>query len=225
MTGTIEQAIGRGVSRIRADYGLTQDQLAQRARALGVKWSTARVRELERGELRVTVAVLAVLLTALAELTGEQFAPADLLDSDDVEVTPTWTVPGPALQALFAGEGVKPSALVAPGEMRSVAEKTATMRRYIEDLRASEWRYPPKLTLPLMQSVIERPTTLAEQRAARRLGIDAGALKAWALFLWGRSLDEQAAATAGDSQQARGHATRKLVSDIREAIEKEYGRG
>ena len=59
--------------------------------------------------------------------------------------------------------------------------------------------------------------SLAEERAAKKLGISIAQLRQLALDLWARSLEEESSRRAGtdSTPQARGRATRVLVDEIR----------
>jgi len=63
--------------------------------------------------------------------------------------------------------------------------------------------------------------SLAEERAAKKLGISIGRLRQLALDLWARSLEEESSRRAGtdSTPQARGRVTRVLVDEIRGSME------
>lgn len=67
------------------------------------------------------------------------------------------------------------------------------------------------------------PPSLAEQRAAKKLGLSPAELQHRAEDLWGWGLEDESAHRAGpgSTPQARGRVTRLLVGEIRTAIEKE----
>lgn len=69
------------------------------------------------------------------------------------------------------------------------------------------------------------PPTLAEQRAAKKLGITATELQMQAMELWGFSLEQESGRRAGpgSSPQARGRVTRVLLDEMREASESSGG--
>lgn len=65
-----------------------------------------------------------------------------------------------------------------------------------------------------------RPPTLAEQHAAKRLGIPVNELQDLAMYLWGEPLDRLITSSLepDSSPQARGHVTRSLLSELEERL-------
>ncbi|MHB1328059.1 MAG: hypothetical protein ACYC2K_07640 [Gemmatimonadales bacterium] len=63
--------------------------------------------------------------------------------------------------------------------------------------------------------------SLAESRAAKKLGVRPLEIQQRAIALWGRSLEAEALDRAGadSTPQARGRVTRVLVDEIRESME------
>ncbi|TFC62402.1 hypothetical protein E3O62_03795 [Cryobacterium sp. TMT2-15-1] len=63
--------------------------------------------------------------------------------------------------------------------------------------------------------------SLAEERAAKKLGISIAQLRQLALDLWARSREEESSRRAGtdSTPQTRGRATRVLVDEIRGSME------
>jgi hypothetical protein len=61
------------------------------------------------------------------------------------------------------------------------------------------------------------PGSLAEERAAKKLGISTAQLRKLALNLWAHSLEEESSRRAGSDStpQARGRVTRLLVDELR----------
>lgn len=65
------------------------------------------------------------------------------------------------------------------------------------------------------------PPSLAERRAAKRLGMEATQLQRLADRLWGRSMEDESARRAGEgsTSQARGRVTRLLVAEMQQTLE------
>lgn len=63
--------------------------------------------------------------------------------------------------------------------------------------------------------------SLAEERAAKKLGISTTRLRQLADDLWGRALEEESSRRVrpGSTPQARGRVTRILVDELRAALE------
>lgn len=207
------KAIGASVRRIRQKLGISQDVLARRVREYGLNWTTSRVSELERGALRLDVSVLLAVTAALN--TANQTAThslAEVLNGEAVPITPSWSLDLQSLVQFLDGEvGALEIDAILPNSERIVLD--------VEQI-ARFWQLSPH-DVPLREAmeVEARPSTLAERRAAKRLGVSVEIVKLWAHRLWQRTLDEEAAAQAStDSVQARGHATRALVELIGEKI-------
>lgn len=66
---------------------------------------------------------------------------------------------------------------------------------------------------------IKRVPTLAEERAAKKLGVSPATVAGKARRLWGHTVDDEATKRAGEgaSPQARGHVTRQLIKELQEA--------
>lgn len=72
------------------------------------------------------------------------------------------------------------------------------------------------------KSPLPKSATMAEERAAKKLGITPAKLQHIAHTLWGTSLEDEAAHRAGDGStpQARGLRTRQLQKEIAEEIQR-----
>ncbi|WP_438353694.1 helix-turn-helix domain-containing protein [Microbacterium sp. CJ88] len=192
---SLEFALGRRARELREEAGATLDQFARSARDHGLRWSTARVVEFEKGHMRVTLATLLVVLQALRHLLARPLSLAELVPTDVkmLRVTEQWLVSPRRLSAVLAGDSVDLGLLVA---MTSETPDT-------EDALQP---------------------TLAETRAAKRLGVRPRQVALWSHMLWGWHLDDEARSRADDdsSAQERGHISRLLVEQIAAKIE-EHG--
>ncbi|MFT3797183.1 helix-turn-helix domain-containing protein [Microbacterium sp.] len=203
------------VRNLREARGLSQDQLARRVRSYGLNWTTSRVSELENGRLEPTLQTLLVVVAALT--TGGRnlvvTSLRDIVPSDAVAITASWSANLSDLCLLFDSDRA------GDAEMDSVLPDAEKLNLDVEKVVATVKSMPPGMSFRRAAELELEPTSLAENRAARRLGISANAVKMWANSLWAQSLDEKAASDAGDmSAQRRGHATRRLVKEIEEAI-------
>lgn len=199
-TETIEAAFGRAVKTERDEHGITLDQLATTMREHGVRWSTARVIEFEKGRLRLTVPMLLAITKSLELLTKRGYALGDLLPDDMplVKITEQWVTPTHLVREVLSGVVTPLPIIVGDVESFSGIREESALE---EDRRAGAG--------PLT-------ATLAEERAARRIGVRPRQIAMWAGMLWGSHLDDEVARRAGAdaSAQARGHITRELVAEI-----------
>lgn len=194
----LEAAIGRAVKDVRDEYGITLDQLAKTVREFGVPWSTARVIEFEKGKMRVTLPMLLAVAQSLSSITERAVSLQSLLadGSSWVRITPQWVTPRDQVAEALAGGEVRLPLIAAPAD----------------DLPAgwTEAHAPDELV-----------ATLAEERAARRLGVRPRQVAMWSHMLWRSHLDDEVLRRSGAdaTPQARGHITRELVRILAERLE------
>lgn len=201
-------AVGDFLRTFRAQHGLTLDAVATAGREFGATWGAASIRNIEAGKLAPTIPNLMVLALALGKLTGRSMKLSDLLGEAEVLELP---VQGSARQPVPRSwvDGVLNGR---PVHLEVEPARRQTSHEQLLD--------PQPFGTP-SHSHDTVSSSLAERRAAERLGIDAGELQEWADQLWGRSLEEEAGHRAGpkSTPQARGHVTRGLVEEIRGAID------
>lgn len=222
---SVDATIGHHVARLRAEHGITQDQLKTRVRAYGLRWSLPRVGQYERGEVRTTVEIWLALAVSLSDLTAMRVNPLDLLGDRGIAVTESWASSAQALVRLFIGdfENVNELPVSVAGQLmpdREVGKVSARLERVRAQISEAIQRYPD-LPIETVLAVTGGPSTLAEERAAARLKVPTSVLRAWAYELWGLGIDDEAQRRAGEgaSAQARGHVTRRLTDEVREAME------
>lgn len=214
----LQTLIGENVREIRTESGVTMDAVARVAREYGLKWTTARIVELERGKLAVSAATLVTLAHVLATATDRRVTLQDLLEGPGyVTLTPSLTVTTEALRDTVAG-GPLPFRVgdLADGQdrmMRSIVDTLVTARMIATDIDPDVWAE----TL--------RTAGLADDRAAERLGIGRLQFLAHAARLWGTSLTAERDRMSGEgvTAQARGQITRQLERAVREASEASDG--
>lgn len=212
----IQVAVGAFVAEVRREHGATLDQVARFGRLYGATWSASSIANVERGQASMTLTTMLQLALALGDVAGRPFALSDLLGDADVlalgrhELNRSW------FDRMLAGEPLSVSpdddpAFAVPTESRA-SEKSIDQGRLVEAL------------LDASREPAERPSrdgSLAETRAAGRLGIAVDELQALAQRLWGDSLEAESARRAGPAStpQARGRATRLLVDELRRELD------
>jgi hypothetical protein len=200
-TVTPSAALGAGLRAVRLAHRARQEDVAAGARAVGLDWSRATVATIESGRRGLSVEELLLLPTILSIGIGASASLADLLVGDEpIALTPRIAVPQPALaQALSSVR----AALAGPVDQAVTAARAKDLGDGVGDLFADE----------------------AEQTAAERLETHVWMVKELADQLWGRGLSaerdhrvaEQGEAPARTVQARRGHATRALLAELREA--------
>lgn len=189
--------------RFRELRGLSQDDVAARARLLGVPWRQATVANIENGRRVPTVETLLVLAAVLGE-----GADADRLPLAEL----VWTDCGVAL----GGE-----ATVAPHELYNFLNGAGVSLQRIEAPggAADPSVLPAKLAagpLPAPEEVerVRHSWRQADARAARRIGVDDATAQALMARTLGSSLSEYSEHMVGSgaSAQAKGIVTRGVTA-------------
>jgi transcriptional regulator with XRE-family HTH domain len=240
-TETISAAVGAFVSQVRRENGLTLDQIARAARSYGASWSASSVSNIERGQASLTLPTLLLLALALGDLLEQPLTLSALLG--DVEVL-TLVSGGQHPVKRSWVDGVLNGAEVTRSSVESVdaeddhevdEELEAEVLRKMRERRgreATRAEGADQVAHLLDQSQMPpEPATrnpakgdagsLAEERAAKKLGISIARLRQLTLFLWARSLEEESSRRAGtdSTPQARGRVTRLLIDEIRRSME------
>ncbi|WP_311259981.1 helix-turn-helix domain-containing protein [Microbacterium sp. WCS2018Hpa-9] len=192
----LAEAAGAYLRRCRRENGLTLEAIARTARKHGASWSLSSVRAFENGNAAPTLPTLLIVALTVSELTGNDVRLADLFSDSDTFDFPKHTsrasISRDWLEAVLAGGPVRPGPGTPGGPL--------TAQSNIDDLPA-----------------------LALKRAAEKLEISTEALEHWAVALWGVGFQDEMRRRADlrSSPQARGHITRSLVTEIREAMASE----
>lgn len=207
----LAEGFGRGLRKIRLENQLTLDKVASTATVFGLKWSTARVVEFEKGRIPITLPTLMRLGTTLTALTGRPVTLSELLDWDHwLELPGEGVIHSQAFRQAFSGGGVD---LRQGDELENERDDTIDASTVMADV-------PPGITVRQLKYMHEY-SGLADERAARKLGMSHDEFLAFAYAVLGTSLAERThgiryedGATVSDSPQRRGHTTRKLSGQI-----------
>lgn len=228
----------------RREHAITLDAIAQEGRELGATWSLSSVQAIEGGRAAPTLPTLLTLALVLGRLSGEPLRLADMFGAVQVldrpyVVTPDQPVRRSWLQRVLSGLPVE--------LLDADYEHARAVRISVEDeeLERAVWeRGPGPLTAEerrghfeaMWEAAIEPPepevlrnrgprssASLAESRAAKKLGIRPFELQQRAIQMWGRPLEDEALSRAGSEStpQARGRITRVLVDEMREFLAEE----
>lgn len=242
---TYAGAVGRFVARYRQKHSLTLDMVASAGRVFGATWNTASIRNIEAGKFSPTIQSLLILALALGHLSGTSVRLDDLFGDAEAFESPTLSPDGHAPRGWVKGAlsgaqilGERPAAVAERPKFRSPAhERAAELEQYRNDLRemgapASSLRQANALLHEALldasqeppdpddECLVSGPPTLAEERAAKKLGITAPMLQGLAQRLWGQSLEDESLERAGaeSSPQKRGIETRRLLQEMREEL-------
>jgi transcriptional regulator with XRE-family HTH domain len=179
--------LARNLRRLRDSGGWTQVELASRARELGLEWTADTVVAIESSRREFSLAE-ALLVPRLLNANLAELAKAG---DEDLVVVKGQELQAETWEALVAGKRL---------------------------LRLSR----------LLDSSLRQASNEAEKKAARSLGVSAADLVVLANRLWNRGLtderDARVRAEVGAAelpkakrQALRGHVTRRLLQELREA--------
>lgn len=197
--------------RLRGDR--KTDEVAKAATAVGLKWGTGRIADLEAGRVSPTLPTLLALAQAFGDLLGRRIGLAELLAP-------------PA-------SGEVAQAIITDSLVVDLVEVCSVLRGKPVDLTNQARPIDEMLTdsAPTFEDVAthQRPELFvvwsgygeAEDRAARALGLDKGQMVRLMVDTWGTTLskerDERAGPKAG--AQARGHIARQLKAELQRELE------
>ncbi|MBT2497139.1 helix-turn-helix transcriptional regulator [Microbacterium sp. ISL-59] len=217
-----QNAIADFLRSFRTEHRLTLDDVARQAREFGAGWGVSTVRNFESARSAVTLPNLLVLAASLNALAGSSLTLDDLLGD-------TATFSAPSVHGAGVTREWVRSALAGAPVRLSLTDTSSQLLdsdRLLDMLEAVGREMPVGWYVPGPDEPAPREPTLAEQRAADRLGMLRVSFAAWADRLWGRSLDEEAAIRASsNSPQARGRATRALVEEVSKHYEERIKNG
>lgn len=222
----INEAFGAFLREYRKSHSLTMEQIANATHAYGSGWDTSAIGSFERGKRATTLSNILIMLQSLSDITGEQLYLESIMNSDamsddgDVQLSNSLIVSRDRLIAALSGNPVdiKPLPEVGTKEWRNYVCSTLTA---MEDSSAVQEK-AKEPTVDWLVTTRGRTPTISECRAAKKLDMLPEYVVAWCYGLFqGRSLDEEAIARAGDdaNAQKRGRATRRILEDIRNAID------
>lgn len=232
---TFAQAIGEFLSEFRDEYNLTLDQVARTARKYGASWSASSVRNIELGKATTSLPNLICLALALGELSDRELTLSDLLGEAREIDGPSFLGIHPVRRgAIDRILGDTPVVLDASDDFVGTDIMLDGVIDLLQSPSVSQSLSQLKSDMPAGYRVgghpafKDSPPSLAEERAAAKLGIRPAALRTWAHHLWGISLEEEASRRAevraqesgrAVTAQARGAMTRELLTEIQQAWE------
>lgn len=202
----------------RHGSGLTLDRVATEAVRQGGTWSSSTVASLEKGIAAGSLENMIVLSKTISAIDDRPFSLSDLFPGEgDIELSDKLKISRSALRSILSGHEVD-------AERESSVEQT--MAEFLNRRLAAELpAYLADLSLKTIElassigdgAIRTHQPTLAEERAAKKLGITPLAIAAMCMLEYqGRTLDEEAANRAGEhsSPQKRGRATRTILEEL-----------
>lgn len=214
----LAETIGLNARRIRGAH--RTEEVAKIARANGLRWNPGRVSDLEHGRISPTMPTLFVLAQTLGTVTGERVSIADLVQCDGwVRMNTDLVVSGASVVAAVSGEPVH---LLTGDIQGGVEEIQEILRRGVVAMTLDDRLPAAAHKLPASQiGRVKSARTLAEERAAKALGLTSLSLAALSLHLWGHTLSEERDKRVGDdaNAQQKGRVTRELRAELKKALD------
>lgn len=188
---TYANAVGAFVRNYRQKHGITLESIARLGRKFGTTWSLSSVQAIEGGRASITLPTLLTLALVLGRLSGKPLRLVDLLGATELLDRPR-----------DDGRPVRLSWVD-----RALSGKTVELTD--ADLGPTRAAYPYSPSF-----------SLAEQRAAQKLGITPRDLRQQTDDLWGHPLEIEALfrSSPNSTPQARGRVTRLLVDEIKASM-------
>jgi transcriptional regulator with XRE-family HTH domain len=202
--------IGRRLRELRKSFGLSQDQMAARARRWGgLNWTRSALAKIERGERSITLEEFLILPIVYKNTRLDQLIPAS---EDWTSLTPQAAVKVDVLRKLLSG--------IEPGRLHPADTDLPELRKVGKVIR--------------QLSIGE-----TERRAARSLNVAPTTLARRAHQLWGMSLadererrllaqlapkdwaEAEVAESSPRARALRGHITRDLRQELDKVFSQE----
>lgn len=220
MQKTVDEVIGLNVAQVRQSHGLKLEDIAGSARAYGLRWNTARVSRIERGEGQLAASTLLMLSFLLTSLTSEDVTVERLLKYDGpISLAPDGTLKPGAIKLLLNGVGLAPREIFEE-EAGLIGEAVDSLRGDYDDY--NRILRPVGMTPGTAEAIDSgrRSWALSDERNAQKLGLRESEFLAWSIRLWGQLMSAETATRAGadSAPQRRGWVTRELMNQMREAI-------
>jgi transcriptional regulator with XRE-family HTH domain len=219
------QLLGDRLKELREEQGLSQEEVARRARVVGLPWARATVMAFENGQRKsVALEELLLLSYAFSVEPGEWF-----VGRGWAKLTPDAMASLKVIRAMLAGS---PAA-----QWQRISERLwdlpqfkdapnvlgAQFERLNERLRQAEDYLGPEFPTETAISALEAAAGQAEVKAAYKLKVKPLDISLAAFRLWGRSLTQERNRRVGEAareasfrslQATKGHITRQLLKEL-----------
>lgn len=236
----INEVVGQFLKQYRVEHNLTLDDVATASQRYGSGWSAATVSNIEKGGGKAdSLPTIMILLSALNDLEDEDWAReqaeysltdeevqhdslvmADLLGGVTGKITISKSFAAPVdviIGILNGGKAALGDGLTKEERSQAVDAHLAKIKKIIDLYASISYLPADKKAMDFFDTHIP---SAAEKRAAKKVGLNPDLVAAWCYSAYGRTLDEEANARAGEgaSPQKRGRATRELVEEMENAL-------
>lgn len=190
MPQTIPGVVGEYLARFRDENHLTQESIALESRAFGTTWGASKIRRIEDGDALLTLPDLIVLMEAMRLAARLPVTFKHIFPDDSNLEIGGVPLSGSELRGILRGD-------------------------------TNAWLEPKRIGfgLSVLLDGKPAPASLATRRAAKRLGISPQELDALSFNRWMETFDQIVVSYSdGDSPQARGHATRRVLLELSDVV-------
>jgi transcriptional regulator with XRE-family HTH domain len=225
------QLLGDRLKELREEQGLSQEEVARRARVVGLPWARATVMAFENGQRKsVALEELLLLSYAFSVEPGEWF-----VGRGWAKLTPDAMASLKVIRAMLTGSPAT--------QWRRISERLwdlpqfkdapnvlgAQFEKLNERLRQAEDYLGPEVSTENAISALEAAAGQAEVRAAYKLKVKPLDISLAAFRLWGRSLTQERNRRVGEAareasfrslQATKGHITRQLLKELAPTLER-----
>lgn len=215
----LQAVLGSRLRELREQAGRTQDEVAADVRQLGWRATRATIAKAETGRYRLDLEELLILSLALLVPVAE------FVDGAEWVAVRDGAIHGDALRELLAGMSgadVDVRHLVNP-KLDAVRAGLSSIDwgQTIGDKTTAAAAVWPNAPFRALMNAEEDQNGEVEQKAARRLGLHPFQVALLSRRLWGCGLSERRDQLTpdGSGPTARGHVTRRLVAELRAALE------
>ena len=226
---SIMKFLGRRLSEIRRERGLTLDDIATASQHFGTNWTSATISSMERGGSNIARLDVLMILTEAVTFTDDNgdVAPMTLADwfsiwgkedgqdvviaeNDTISLNDELSTSRNNVAAALEGQPPTLFPLLGTKEQREELYRTVDMK----DSAPANTEKKPHVPDRLRGDA--HVATLSEQRAAIKFGLSPELFACVVKMRYGHYLDEEVAKRAGAdaSPQKRGRVTRKIFEEL-----------
>lgn len=210
--------IGGNLQAIRTDLGVTLDQVARSLKRAGAKWSTGGVSNIEKARSTPNIQTLILIAYALTESNEKEIVtPLKLLTAknDDVVRLGDLRLRGSSYNRLLEGD-------LSEIEMGDLVNGEQRLENAISKFHDSMPKYGEGVKIEDIEKA-QNEYSLADQRAAKKIGIEKEKFIGSCIRLWGHilSIETERRALPNSSPQAKGLITRKLIDELKQSLQDE----
>ncbi len=216
----IQEAVGEYVKCCRVQYDLTLDQFASESRVFGSNWNYSSVKKLEEGKMSMTLDNLLILVKTISSLTQTETSLSKVFQGGGaLDIGDSHFITRSDICKALDGKGYEIRQLQRSSRKDDSAVaflSKAIMEQIPDIMKGVSSALVHNAARRYSDNFLSHVPTLSEIRASEKLNVVPGAVAALCLMKYGRFLDDETAARAGEgaSPQKRGRETRGVLEEL-----------